>query len=168
MLLVPYPPLNVEANATSKEITVRWNYNTQNNEKSITSYKLWYKENGGTPATMPMIWSDIVNKTGPPILLSYVFQGVLKPYTNYSIAVRAKNQYGYKDSAMINVEMDSAGIHCMKSVRIHSFSCLYFPAFGFSCIRTEYGEILRICPLFNPNAGKYRPGKLRIRTLFTQ
>ena len=165
---MPYQPLNVEANVTSKDITVRWNYNTQNNEKSITNYKLWYKENGGTPATMPMTWSDIVNKTGPPILLSYVFQGVLKPYTNYSIAVRVKNQYGYNDSAIINVEMDSAGIHCMKSVRIQRFSCPHFPAFGFFRIWAEYGEILRICPFFNPNAGKCRPRKLRIRTLFTQ
>ena len=57
-----------------------------------------------------MTWSDIVNKTGPPILLSYVFQGILKPYTNYTIRVRAENQYGHRDSASITVEMDSAGI----------------------------------------------------------
>ena len=137
MLLVPYPPLNVEANVKFKEVTVRWNYNTQNNEKSITNYKLWYKKKGESQATKSMTWSDIVNKTGPPILLSYVFQGVLKPYTNYSIAVRAENQYGYKDSAKIPIEMDSAGIHCVKSVHIRSFSCPYFPAFAFLCIRSE-------------------------------
>ena len=45
-------------------------------------------------------------------------------------------------------------LHCLKSVRIRSYFGLYFPVFGlnterypvFSCIRTEYGEILRISP----------------------
>ena len=118
LFLVPYPPLNVEANVTSKDITVRWNYNTQNNEKSITNYRLWHKEEGGTAATKPVKWSDIVNKTGPPILLSYFFRGVLKPYTNYSIGVRAENQYGHKDSAKVYVEMDSAGITVIFNVFI--------------------------------------------------
>ena len=36
----------------------------------------------------------------------------------------------------------------------------------FSRIRTKYGEIL--FSVFGPNAGKYRPEKLRIRILFTQ
>ena len=35
-------------------------------------------------------------------------------------------------------------------------------------LRTEYGEILRISWYSGPNAGKYGPEKLRIRTLFTQ
>ena len=52
--------------------------------------------------------------------------------------------------------------HCLKSVRILSFSGPYFPTFG---LKTErYGVSL----LFSPNAGKYGPEKLRIRTLFTQ
>ena len=38
---------------------------------------------------------------------------------------------------------------CVKSVRIPSFSSLYFPAFGL-------------------NAGKYGPEKIIIRTIFTQ
>ena len=41
------------------------------------------------------------------------------------------------------------GDHCVKSVFIWSFSGRYFPAFSL-------------------NAGKYRPEKLRIRTLFMQ
>ena len=44
--------------------------------------------------------------------------------------------------------------HCVKSVYIRNFSGPYFPAFG---LNTE-----------RPNAGKYGPEKLRIRTLFTQ
>ena len=59
-----------------------------------------------TPATNPMTWSDIIIKTGPPTLLSYISQGVLRPYTNYDIVV----QYGHRDSATIHVEMDSACI----------------------------------------------------------
>ena len=39
--------------------------------------------------------------------------------------------------------------HCVKSVRIRSYSGLYFPTFEL-------------------NTGKYGPEKLRIRTLFTQ
>ena len=40
-------------------------------------------------------------------------------------------------------------VHCVKIVRIRSFSGPHFPA-------------------FSPNAGKYGPEKLRIQTLFTQ
>ena len=43
--------------------------------------------------------------------------------------------------------------HCVKGVPIRSFSSPY---------RTEYLSI------FTPNAGKYRPKKLRVGTLFTQ
>ena len=42
--------------------------------------------------------------------------------------------------------------HCVKRVCIRSFSGTYFPAFGVNI----------------PNAGKYGPEKLRIRTLFTK
>ena len=49
--------------------------------------------------------------------------------------------------------------HCVKSVRIRSFSGLYFPTFG---LNTERYFVL------SPNVGKYGPEKLRIRTLFTQ
>ena len=37
-------------------------------------------------------------------------------------------------------------LHCVKSVRIRSYSCLHFPAFGLN--RERYSE-------FIPNAGKY-------------
>ena len=49
--------------------------------------------------------------------------------------------------------------HYVKSVRIWSFSGPYFPAFGLNTER--YGA-------FSPNAGKYEPEKLQIRTLFSQ
>ena len=39
--------------------------------------------------------------------------------------------------------------HCVKSVKIRSFFRSVF-----SCIRTEYGDLL-----FSPNTGKYRPEK---------
>ena len=48
-------------------------------------------------------------------------------------------------------------VHCVKSVRIWSFSDPYFPVFR-----------LNTLSVFSPNAGKYRPEKLRIQTLFTQ
>ena len=41
--------------------------------------------------------------------------------------------------------------HCVKSVQIRSYFWSVF-----SCIRTEYGEILYLS-VFSPNAGKYRP-----------
>ena len=54
-------------------------------------------------------------------------------------------------------------IHCVKSVRIWSFSGPYFAAHSDWIWRdTEYLSV------FNPNVGKYRPEKLRLRILFTQ
>ena len=47
------------------------------------------------------------------------------------------------------LDMISTDQYCFKSVRIRSFSGPYFP-------------------VFSPNAGKYGPKNLRIRTLFTQ
>ena len=47
------------------------------------------------------------------------------------------------------------GIHCVKSMRIWSYSCLHFPTFGLDAV-------------LSPNAGKGGPEQLRIRTLFTQ
>ena len=47
-------------------------------------------------------------------------------------------------------------IHCVKSVRIGSYSGPYFPAFGLNL------------SVFSPNTGKYGPEKLQIRILFTQ
>ena len=49
--------------------------------------------------------------------------------------------------------------HCVKSVRIRSFPGPNFPAFG---LNTPYLSV------FSPNAGKYGPEKLQLRTLFTQ
>ena len=59
--------------------------------------------------------------------------------------------------------------NCLKSVRILSFSGPYFLAFGLNTER--YSVSLRdslYLSVFSPNAGKYRPEKVRIRTLFTQ
>ena len=52
--------------------------------------------------------------------------------------------------------------HFLKNVRLQSFSCQYFPAFGLNAV------IYFINIVFSPNAGKYGPEKLRMRTLFTQ
>ena len=46
--------------------------------------------------------------------------------------------------------------HCVKSVRIRSFSGPYFPAFG---LNTERYQVF-LC--IHPNAGKYGPEKLQI------
>ena len=43
----------------------------------------------------------------------------------------------------------SCGNHCLKSVQIRSFFWSVF-----SCIRTEYGDLLFV---FSPNTGKYGP-----------
>ena len=56
-------------------------------------YELWYMKFGGSPALKQMTWSDIVNYTGPHIILSYTFQNILKPHTNYSIGIRSHNLY---------------------------------------------------------------------------
>ena len=55
--------------------------------------------------------------------------------------------------------------HCLKSFRIRSYSGSYFSAFG---VNTERYSVSLRMPVFNPNAGKYGPEWLRIRTLFTQ
>ena len=52
--------------------------------------------------------------------------------------------------------------HCMKSVRIWSFSGPYFPAFGLNTER--YGRISPYSPQMRENTTK----KIRIRTLFMQ
>ena len=46
-------------------------------------------------------------------------------------------------------KQSSAGLHCVNSFRIPIFPGPYYPA-------------------FSPNAGKYGPEKIRVRTLFTQ
>ena len=56
----------------------------------------------------------------------------------------------------------SRGYHCVKSVRIRSFFVMHFPVFGLNTEDTPYLSV------FNPNAGKCRSEKIRIRTLFTQ
>ena len=53
-------------------------------------------------------------------------------------------------------------IHCTKSVRIWSFLVRIFPHSDWRRRDTKYLSV------FCPNAGKYRPGKLKIRTLFTK
>ena len=55
--------------------------------------------------------------------------------------------------------------HCVKSVRIRSFSGPYFSAFGLNTDRYEVS--LRIQSKCG-KTGKYGPEKLGIRTLFTQ
>ena len=51
--------------------------------------------------------------------------------------------------------------HSVKSARIQSFCGPYFPTF-------ELNPRIPYIAAFNPNAGKYRPEKLWIRTFFTQ
>ena len=61
-----------------------------------------------------------------------------------------------------NLSILRKDLHCVKSVRIRSFSGLYFPTFG---TNTEtHGLPLRI----QSECGEIRTKKLRIRTLFTQ
>ena len=58
---------------------------------------------------------------------------------------------------VIKVSNKNTKMHCVKSIRISKLSGPYFPTFG---MNTEI--------YFSPNAGKYGPEKLRMRTLFTQ
>ena len=74
-------------------------------------YELWYTISGGSPDVKQMTWSKIINNTGPPIILSYTFQDLLKPYTNYSIGMKNHNLYNTSmESKKIAVATDSAGI----------------------------------------------------------
>ena len=52
--------------------------------------------------------------------------------------------------------------YCVKSVRLRSFYGPYFLGFGLNT------KTCGVCPVFSPNAGKYWPEKLWIRTLFTE
>ena len=66
---------------------------------------------GGSQALKKMTWSDIVNNTGLPNILSYTFQNILKPHANYSIGIRNHNLFETSiDSKKIAVETESAGI----------------------------------------------------------
>ena len=55
--------------------------------------------------------------------------------------------------------------HCVKSVRIRSFSDPHFLAFG---LNTERYSVSSYLSIFSQNAEKYGPEKLRKRTLFTE
>ena len=52
--------------------------------------------------------------------------------------------------------------HCVKRVRIRSFSGPYFPAFGLNTDR--YSDL----SVVSPNTGKYGPENFRTRKFFTQ
>ena len=64
--------------------------------------------------------------------------------------------------------------HYVKSVSIRSCSRPYFPAFGLNMGRYEVRHSdwiwrdTKYLFVFSPNAGKYGPEKLRIRTFYTQ
>ena len=51
-------------------------------------------------------------------------------------------------------------MHCVKSFQIWSLSGPHFPTFRLNAERYSY------LPEFSPNAEKYGPEKLRIRTIF--
>ena len=69
IFLGPYPPLNVEADVTSTDITIQWEYDTRNSDRSpIIEYGLMYKEDGGTWSTENMKMSDIILLYYYPIL----------------------------------------------------------------------------------------------------
>ena len=111
IFLGPYPPLNLEADVTSTDITVQWEYDTRNSDRSpIMEYGLMYKEDGGTWRTENMKMSDIINNTGSPIILSYTLQNFLKPFTNYTIKIQNNNQYTSYESNKLRIETTSAGI----------------------------------------------------------
>ena len=69
-----------------------------------------YKEDGGTWNTENMNMSDIINNTGPPIILSFTLQNFLKPFTNYTIKIQNHNEYTNHESNKLLVETTNAGI----------------------------------------------------------
>ena len=73
-------------------------------------------------------------------------------YSNKNIPIRTKKEF--------KIQLTTK--HCVKGLRIRSFSGPYFPLFGLDMERYPYLSV------FSPNAGKYGPGKSRIRRLFTQ
>ena len=76
-------------------------------------------------------------------------------------------------SALVLIEIYVSNNHYVKSVRIRSFSGLYFPAFGpnteiYKVLSKIYEVLCLFISVFSPNAGKCGPEKFRIRTLFTK
>ena len=59
-------------------------------------------------------------------------------------------------------KISESNLHCVKSVRIRSFSGPYFSTFGLNMERYNVSLCIRA------TVKKYQPGKLRIRTLLTQ
>ena len=75
----------------------------------------------------------------------------------------------------LNLKSEYANLITKLNTKFGHFSCgtslrekrLYSEFFWsvFSRIRSEYRKILYIISIFSPNAGKYRPEKLRIQTI---
>ena len=73
------------------------------------------------------------------------------------------NNFCFKGATLLSASLQTflkelKEVHCVKSVRVRSFSGRFFPAFGLNTERN----------VFKPSARKYRPEKLQIGTLFTQ
>ena len=84
---------------------------------------------------------------------------------------KTEKNWNYQKWKKDPVAFDSDVLKCKQFKASNIFHCrAEFSWSVFSCIRTEYGEILRIpyLSVFSPNVEKCGPRKLRIRTLFTQ
>ena len=85
---VPSPPLNVKTNdVTSTSITVIWEPPQSPNGR-LLGYEVSYTPNGGQPSVV-----NVQNNT------TWKLTG-LKPYTAYSVKVRAKTMAGFESYSL--------------------------------------------------------------------
>ena len=114
-----------------------------------------------------MLKASVFSETLSSIFVKQVLTNEYLSYCTSAFALIEKcrkrcNAFDYV-TIRKNLNYNHNYMHCLKSVRIQSFSGPYFPAFGLNTERaTPYFFV------FSPNAGKYGPEKLRIRTLFMQ
>ena len=156
ILGIPGVPINPRSlHQTYNSITFQWD-----NVDGATSYQVVYKALGGPDITMlafPKLPEITVHK--------------LKDNQMYMFKVRAKNELGYGEytkplavktgqigmnigifikNVFVNITLDNTE-HCVRSVRIRSYSGPHFPSFGLTTRNTPYLSI------FSPNAGKCGP-----------
>ena len=79
----------------------------------------------------------------------FISSFILLYYLNTLFTERNSSWLIYESIKKLEVKTSRvSNLHCVKSVRIQSYSGPYFPAFG---LNTEYLSVS------SPNAGKYRP-----------
>ena len=98
-------------------------------------------------------WSIIDNTRGSSVVSSSATQAHIR----FNVSLKLYLNLSLLKWLNSGLERVSSFIHCVKRVRIRTYSGPHLPAF--SRIRTEYGDIQSECrylSVFSPNAGKCR------------